>query len=68
MYARNIAAIADMIILSRADKFIGDYNSNWGRFIKIARSFLNSDGNKPSVITKPMVIAFGPSHPGEPGS
>lgn len=68
VYQRNIAAIADLLILARADKFVGDYNSNWGRFIKVARSFLNEDGAKPLVVTKPMVVAFGPSHPGEPGS
>jgi hypothetical protein len=67
VYKRNIAAIADLVILARADKFVGDYNSNWGRFIKVARSFLEEDGAKPLVVTKPMVVAFGPSHPGEPG-
>lgn len=70
VYKRNIAAIADLFILARAQKFVGDYNSNWGRFIKVARSFLNNnDGKKgPHVITRPLIAAFGPSHPGVPGS
>lgn len=70
VYKRNIAAIADLVILSRADKFVGDYNSNWGRFIKITRSFFNDpDGStKPLVSTKNMVVAFGPGHPGPPGT
>lgn len=29
-YHRNIASIADMMILSKARTFIGEYNSNWG--------------------------------------
>ncbi|KAL7475870.1 hypothetical protein ACHAW6_001768 [Cyclotella cf. meneghiniana] len=69
VYKRNIAAIADLVILSRADKFVGDYNSNWGRFIKITRSFLNdrNDTMKPLVSTRDMIVAFGPGHPGPPG-
>ena len=70
VYKRNIAAISDLVILARAQKFVGDYNSNWGRFIKVARSFLNDNGDKnmPHVITRPMIAAFGPSHPGVPGT
>jgi hypothetical protein len=69
VYKRNIAAIADLVILTRADKFVGDFNSNWGRFIKITRSFLNTDSKtRPYVVKKPMVVAFGDSHSGIPGS
>eukprot|EP00804_Cyclotella_cryptica_P020166 CCRYP_021169-RA/>CCRYP_021169-RA protein AED:0.02 eAED:0.02 QI:200/1/1/1/1/1/2/271/534 len=70
VYKRNIAAIADLVILSRADRFVGDYNSNWGRFIKITRSFLNDNHGtmQPLVSTWNMVVAFGPSHPGPPGT
>lgn len=54
-----------MVILARADKFVGDYNSTWGRFIKVTRSFLKEDETKTRllVVMKQMVVAFGPSHP-----
>jgi hypothetical protein len=29
VYERNIAALADLFVLARSDKFVGDYNSNW---------------------------------------
>lgn len=41
-YHRNIASIADMMILSKAKTFIGEYNSNWGRVIRTMRVRLNS--------------------------
>eukprot|EP00956_Cyclotella_meneghiniana_P038533 scaffold155675_cov77-Cyclotella_meneghiniana.AAC.1 len=68
VYKRNIAAISDLIILIRSQKFVGDYNSNWGRFIKIARSFLNPDGVRPLVFMKSTIAVFGNMHPGVPGS
>ncbi len=40
-YDRNIASIADLMILSKAQTFIGDYNSNWGRLIRTLRVRLN---------------------------
>jgi len=36
-YHRNIASIADMMILSKARTFIGEFNSNWGRAIRTMR-------------------------------
>jgi len=36
-YHRNIASIADMMILSKARTFIGEYNSNWGMVIRTMR-------------------------------
>lgn len=68
VYKRNIAAISDLMILIRSQKFVGDYNSNWGRFIKVARSFLNTDGARPLVFKKPIIAVFGNMHPGVPGS
>jgi len=41
-YHRNIASIADMMILSKAHTFIGEYNSNWGRVIRTMRVRLNA--------------------------
>lgn len=40
-YHRNIASIADMMILAKAKTFIGEYNSNWGRVIRLVRVRLN---------------------------
>lgn len=40
-YDRNIASIADLMILSRAHTFIGDLNSNWGGLIRCLRIRLN---------------------------
>jgi hypothetical protein len=65
VYQRNIAAIADMIVLARANKLVADFNSNWGRFIRNFRMFL--DG-KTHVALRDMTAAFGNSHPGPPGS
>eukprot|EP00804_Cyclotella_cryptica_P009091 CCRYP_003173-RA/>CCRYP_003173-RA protein AED:0.06 eAED:0.06 QI:285/1/1/1/1/1/2/104/575 len=72
VYERNIAALADLFVLARSDKFVGDYNSNWGRIIRIFRLFLNHDrpsedgGSKPMTTMKDMVVAWGHGHP-EPG-
>ncbi|KAL3802528.1 hypothetical protein HJC23_012547 [Cyclotella cryptica] len=71
-YERNIAALADLFVLARSDKFVGDYNSNWGRIIRIFRLFLNNDitsgdgRSKPMTTMKDMVVAWGHGHP-EPG-
>ena len=40
-YDRNIVSFVDMIILSKARTFIGEYNSNWGRLIRTVRVRLN---------------------------
>ena len=40
-YDRNIVSIVDMMILSKARTFIGEYNSNWGRLIRTVRVRLN---------------------------
>ena len=42
-YHRNIASIADMMILSKSRTFIGEYNSNWGRVIRTMRVRLNDN-------------------------
>ena len=42
-YHRNIASIADMMILSKSRIFIGEYNSNWGRVIRTMRVRLNDN-------------------------
>lgn len=74
-YHRNIAAVADLMILTKSTKFVGEYNSNWGRLIRNFRTVLNENSNpygesddEPPVFVRDTVVAFGPNHPGPVGS
>ncbi|KAL3789529.1 hypothetical protein HJC23_001337 [Cyclotella cryptica] len=67
-YARSIAAIADLTILTRAQKFVGEYNSNWGRLIKDFRTIFsdnldalvpNDVSGRPPVLVRDTVEVFG---------
>jgi len=40
-YERNIHAIADLMILTKSNTFVGEFNSNWGRVVRIFRTQLN---------------------------
>jgi hypothetical protein len=40
-YKRNIRAIADLMILTKSDTFVGEFVSNWGRIIRLNRMILN---------------------------
>lgn len=40
-YKRNIHSIADLMILTKSNTFIGEFNSNWGRIVRIFRTQLN---------------------------
>lgn len=40
-YKRNIHSIADLMILTKSNKFVGEFNSNWGRIVRIFRTQLN---------------------------
>lgn len=44
-YQRIIAAVGDMMILSRANKLVCDYNSSWGRIIKGFRTVFDDNNN-----------------------
>ena len=75
-YQRNIVGIADMMVLSKAATFIGEYNSNWGRVIRTLRVRLISPsieagGNdaKPEELTRVLDtrIAWGSNVVREPG-
>ncbi|KAL7463178.1 hypothetical protein ACHAXS_003557 [Conticribra weissflogii] len=44
-YTRNIQAIADMMIVVRSETFVGEFNSNWGRFVRVFRMFFNDGLN-----------------------
>ncbi|KAL7477725.1 hypothetical protein ACHAW6_003521 [Cyclotella cf. meneghiniana] len=71
-YARTIAAIADLKILSRAQKFVGEYNSNWGRLIKDFRTIFsynldapdtNGGSDRASILVRDIVEVFGQTPP-----
>mmetsp|Transcript_30262 Transcript_30262/g.54800 ORF Transcript_30262/g.54800 Transcript_30262/m.54800 type:complete len:575 (-) Transcript_30262:99-1823(-) len=40
-YKRNIHSIADLMILTKSNTFVGEFNSNWGRLVRIFRTQLN---------------------------
>lgn len=40
-YRRNIHSIADLMILTKANTFVGEFNSNWGRIVRLFRLHLN---------------------------
>mmetsp|Transcript_17 Transcript_17/g.53 ORF Transcript_17/g.53 Transcript_17/m.53 type:complete len:593 (-) Transcript_17:2396-4174(-) len=40
-YKRNIRAIADLMVLTKSDTFVGEFVSNWGRIIRLNRLVLN---------------------------
>mmetsp|Transcript_2463 Transcript_2463/g.6125 ORF Transcript_2463/g.6125 Transcript_2463/m.6125 type:complete len:103 (+) Transcript_2463:55-363(+) len=40
-YTRNIHSIADLMILTKSNTFVGEFNSNWGRIVRIFRTQLN---------------------------
>jgi hypothetical protein len=40
-YKRNIHSIADMMVLTKSNTFVGEFTSNWGRIIRIFRTQLN---------------------------
>jgi len=40
-YQRNIHSIADLMILTKSNTFVGEFTSNWGRLVRIFRTQLN---------------------------
>jgi hypothetical protein len=71
-YARNIASIADLMILAKSDVLVGEYNSNWGRLIRLFRLRISDrvkieNGARPVTQRGQMLIAIGRKHPGPPG-
>ena len=60
-YKSNIASIADLMLLVRSDIFVGEYNSNWGRLVRLFRMFINEDGMVGNIDTR---VAWGNMDPG----
>jgi hypothetical protein len=40
-YKRNIHSIADLMILTKSNTFVGEFVSNWGRIVRIFRAHLH---------------------------
>ena len=70
-YWRNVASIADLMILAKSNVFLGEFNLNWGRLVRIfwLRMMSSDDsliiGARP-VLLKEMKIAWGHTYPGPP--
>lgn len=77
-YQRNVAAISDLMILTRADTFVGEYNSNWGRLVRTLRTSFDNNDDVPAknatteewgaVIVRDVVVAWGSNAPKHPGA
>jgi len=70
-YARSIAGISDLMILTKSDIFVGEFNSNWGRLVRSFRMKVNDsakvmNGARP-VVAKEMKIAWAQQKPSPPG-
>lgn len=55
-YSRNVATIADLMMLSKSDTFVGEFNSNWGRIVKV---FRHSIDDRAEVTLRNFKVAFG---------
>jgi len=56
-YAKTIASISDFIVARTADTFVGEFNSDWGKLIRLFRLVLNEEGGVLSNMGK-----LGPAH------
>ncbi|KAL7469968.1 hypothetical protein ACHAXS_010216 [Conticribra weissflogii] len=70
-YERSIAALSDLVILSRSSTFVGEYNSNWGRLVRLMRISMSNCVKKENGIMgvneririKDVRVAFGSETP-----
>eukprot|EP00956_Cyclotella_meneghiniana_P042659 scaffold248937_cov40-Cyclotella_meneghiniana.AAC.1 len=56
--------MADLVILTRAQKFVGEFNSNWGRLVRGFRTVFRPDydgrlDTGPPVLVREVVEVFG---------
>jgi len=66
----NIAAIADLMILAKSDTFVGEFNSNFGRLVRIFRTAVNNfPGRRQEgpVLVRNIQVASGTIYPGPQG-
>ena len=63
-YVRTIASIGDLMLVAKSDLFVGEFNSNWGRLVRIFRMQMNADME---VGDLEMKVAWGNNTPLPPG-
>jgi len=56
-YAKTIGSISDFIVARTADTFVGEFNSDWGKLIRLFRLVLNEEGGMLNIMGK-----LGPAH------
>jgi hypothetical protein len=71
-YERNIASIADLMLVAKSNVAVVEYNSNWGRLVRLFRLRLNDtprilNGARPVLQKGELKIAWGKKLPGPPG-
>jgi len=72
-YKRNIACVADMMIAAKSDTFVGEFNSNWGRLVRMFRIQLKSEVDIETgeqsfdVVERKMSVTWGNDNPLPPG-
>lgn len=71
-YERNIASVADLMLLTKSDLVVLEFNSNWGRLVRTFRLRVNDsqrvmNGARPVLQKGDMKIAWGKKLPGPPG-
>lgn len=71
-YHRNIASMADFMIIAKSSTFIGEYNSNWGRLLRTVRTVMNDvdtkiNGADRYTKTLDTRVAWGSTNPRNPG-
>ncbi|KAL3779559.1 hypothetical protein HJC23_009611 [Cyclotella cryptica] len=64
-YNRNIASMADLWMLARSRTFIGEFNSNWGKLLRVMRLRLIDDD--PFSVVLDTRVAWGRDDVGRPG-
>lgn len=66
----NVALIADLMILSKCDTFVGEFNTNYGRLVRIFRTVVNNfPGNRCDgpILARKTWVSSGGIPPGPPG-
>ena len=64
-YNRNIAGMADLFVLARSQTFIGEFNSNWGKLLRVMRIRLTD--HDPYSVVLDTRVAWGRDSFGGPG-
>ena len=67
-YVRTIASIGDLMLVAKSDLFVGEFNSSWGRLVRMFRMQMNADTEVGNLLNKmEMKVAWGNNKPLPPG-